>query len=99
MLGQVDELEPDLVRERADQIDLRDVAAFDQQSTQRLARILLGCHCRVQICLAQQTLLTQQHHELRPVGHWPSCTRGSDEPSSPSGLPYRRNLPAAEGPM
>ena len=37
-LGEVDELEADLLGERADEVGLRDVAVLDQDATERLAR-------------------------------------------------------------
>ena len=56
-LGEVDELEADLLGERPDEIGLRDVAVLDQDAAERLAaRGLLG-ERRVELGLGDQALL------------------------------------------
>ena len=76
---QVDELEPDLLGERAHQIALADVAQVDQHAPERLRRVPMLLERTVQLLLREQALLEQdlaellrllllRHHvELRPL--------------------------------
>ncbi len=52
---QVDELEPDLVRERTDELGLGDDALLDQQAPEGLARLVLLGRSRVELCFGEET--------------------------------------------
>ena len=76
---EVDELEPDLARERAHELGLGDGALLDEQAAERLARLGLLGEGRVELRLRQETFGDEQS---RPGCS--GCPTGSASSSSPT---------------
>ena len=66
---EVDELEPDLARERAHELGLGDRALLDQQPAERLPAAGLLGQRRVELGLGQQAFVDEQRAERRSVRH------------------------------
>ncbi len=81
-LGEIDELESDLGREGTDEIDLVDVAPFDQDAWKGLARLGLLGERGVELRPREQPLRDQECPELIPFGH----AYGSSRTAAPMGL-------------
>ena len=88
---EVDELEPDLARERAHELGLGDRALLDEQPAERLAAARLFGERRVELGLGEQAFVDEQRAERRSVRHTappPLCANAGVSALSVVGL-YR----------